>query len=410
MRKTASHLVVAATLVLFAAASNTRAGSLSSSSQQDSPSSLAAAAVEFAQQILSRTGPLAAVAVSFQNTSSLAPESQEAVQNGVFTVFRNANVRLVKAEQAQAEVDIALSENWQSYVWIATIRQGPRSQIVMKQAPRSERAPAPRAPALTIRKNVVWQQDSPVLDFYQDKDHLVVLEPDQIAIYSQDGGQWRLRYTLGVTHQGAWPRDLRGRLQVNGSQVTAYLPGLRCTGGSSPPSLDCHASDDPWPVDHGAVVAFYSARRNFFTGLLAGPSAGASVISFFSAAAWQNGDARQWLFTGIDGRTRLYQYELTAPVAMFNAWGSNLAAVHSNCGAGWQVLVTAPTDSLHPDSVHAVEIVDRGALPVSSPVELSGPVEALWAAGKNGEQANGVMRSLTTGKYEAFILTVSCGQ
>ena len=73
-------------------------------------------------------------------------------------------------------------------------------------------------------------------------------EPDQVAIYSQDGEQWRLRYTLGVTHPGAWPRDLRGRLQVNGAQVTAFLPGLRCTGGSSPPSLDCHASDDPWHI------------------------------------------------------------------------------------------------------------------------------------------------------------------
>jgi hypothetical protein len=74
------------------------------------------------------------------------------------------------------------------------------------------------------------------------------------------------------------------------------------------------------------------------------------------------------------------------------------------------VLATAPTDSIRPDSVQAVEIIGREALPVSSPVELAGPVEALWTSGKNSEMANGVMRSLTTGKYEAFTLTVTCGQ
>lgn len=405
MRKTTSQWLVIAMLVLLApVTARTRAV------PQDAQPPLGPAAAEFAQQVLSRTGALTTAAVSFQNNSVLPPESQEAVQNAVFTVLRNANVRLVQPEQSQTQIDITFSENWQNYVWIASIRQAARTQVVMKQVPRPEHVTAVRAPALTIRRNVVWQQDGPVLDFHIEKDRLVVLEPDQIAIYSQDSGQWRPRYTLAVTHQDAWPRDLRGRLQMNGSQITAFLPGTRCTGTASPPSLDCRTSDDPWPVDQGTVVAFYSSRRNFFTGLLAGPSAGASVLPFFSAAAWQNGDTRQWLFTGIDGRTRLYQYELTAPVAIFNAWGSNVAAVHSGCSSGWQLLVTAPTDSIRPDSVQAVEVLGREALPVSSPVELSGPVEVLWTAGKNSEMADGVMRSLTTGKYEAFTLTVTCGQ
>jgi len=381
-----------------------------STAQLDSPPVLAAAAGEFVQQILSRSGQLSAVTVSFQNNSGMPPESQEAVQNGIFTAFRNANVRVVQPGQGQAEVEITFSENWQSYVWIANIKQPTRSQMVMKQLPRSEHAPVVRAPALTVRKSLVWQQDGPILDFHLEKDHLVVLEPDQVAIYSQDSGLWRPRYTLAVTHQGSWPRDLRGRVQVNGSQITAFLPGTRCVGSTSPPSLDCRASDDPWPVDQNSVVAFYSTRRNFFTGLLSGPSAGASVIPFFSAAAWQNGDARLWLFTGIDGRTRFYQFELTAPVAIFNNWGSNMAAVHSNCSTGWQVLATAPTDSIRADSVQAVEIIGREALPVSSAVELAGPVEALWTTGKNSEMASGVVRSLATGKYEAFILQISCGQ
>jgi hypothetical protein len=408
MRKTTSQLLMIALLVLLAPlTARSRATSFSS---QDSQPPLGTSATEFAQQILSRAVSLTTASVSFQNNSVLPPESQEAVQNAVFTALRNANVRMVQLEQSTTQIDISFSENWQNYVWIASIHQGGRTQVVIKQVPRPDHVATTRAPALTIRKNVVWQQDGPILDFHLEKDRLIVLEPDQVAIYAQDSGQWRPRYTLAVTHPDAWPRDLRGRLQMDGSRVTAFLPGTRCSGSISPPSLDCHASDDPWPADQGTVVAFYSSRRNFFTGLLSGPSAGASVIPFFSAAAWQNGDARQWLFTGVDGRTRLYQFELAAPVALFNAWGSNMAAVHSNCSSGWQVLATAPTDSIRPDSVQAVEILGREALPVSSPVELAGPVEVLWTAGKNSEMANGVMRSLTTGKYEAFTLTVSCGQ
>ncbi len=114
------------------------------------------------------------------------------------------------------------------------------------------------------------------------------------------------------------------------------------------------------------------------------------------------------MFTGTDGRTRLYQNELSAPVAVFNGWGSNLAAVHSNCGSGWQLLVSAPADSIRPDSLQAMEIAGHEAQPVSSPIELAGPLSALWTSGKNSEMVNAVMQSPATGRYEAFTLTVTC--
>src|SRR5262245_14766382 len=77
---------------------------------------LPAAANEFVQQILSRSGSPSSIAVGFQNVSSLPPASQEALQNAIFNAFRGANVRVVKAEQALAEVQISFSEDWQSYV------------------------------------------------------------------------------------------------------------------------------------------------------------------------------------------------------------------------------------------------------------------------------------------------------
>lgn len=378
--------------------------------QTEAQPSLVTAANTFVQEIVSRSGSPSVVSVGFQNISVLPPDSQEAVQNAIFTGFRNGGIRLVNPESAQARVEIIFSEDWQGYLWIAGIQAGGGKKVVMKKVARPEQTTYVRAPMMTIRKNVVWQQEVPILDFHQDSQMLALLEPEQISIYASDSGQWRPRYTLAITHQQAWPRDLRGRLLINGLQIMAFLPGTRCSGSLSPPTLDCRTSDDPWQVDQGAVVAFYSSRRNFFTGLLAGPGGGASVIPFFSAAAWQTGDSRQWLFAGTDGRARLYQYDLSAPAAIFSAWGSNMAAVHSNCGSGWQALVSAPTDSVRPDSVLAVEIVGREALPVSAPVELAGPVQALWTSGKNSETINGVLQSPATGNYEAFTLSVHCGR
>lgn len=391
--------------ILLLAASCTQS---SAAPQQNPPGAMVTAAGELVQQVLSRSGSPSAIAVTFQNLSSISGDSQDAIQNAVFTAFRNAGVRLVKAETAVAEIEIVFSEDWQGYLWIAIIHEGSSSQMVMKRLPRPERPVVARAPALTVRKNTVWQQDAPILDFFEDHQNLVVLEPDQLVLYVYDSGQWRGRYTLFINHPQPWPRDLRGRLKVNNGQITAFLPGTTCTGAISPPSLECRPSDDPWQLDQGQLVAFYSARRNFFTGILSGSSGGASVVSFFSGATWPAADQKAWVFSGTDGRARLYQNDLSAPAALFNGWGSNVAAVHSGCGSGWQILATAATDTTRPDSLQAVEISGREAQVVSAPVDLAGAVHALWPSGKNNETANAVTYSQSSGKYEALVLTVAC--
>jgi hypothetical protein len=377
-------------------------------SQQNPPAPMAIAAGELVQQVLSRSGSPSAIAVSFQNLSSIPGDTQDVIQNAIFSAFRNAGVRLVKPETAMAEVEIVFSEDWQGYLWIAVIREGSTSQMVMKRLARPESPAVARAPALTVRKNAIWQQETPILDFFEDHQSLVVLEPSQLALYTNDSGQWRGRYTLFISHAQPWPRDLRGRLKVNNGQITVFLPGTLCTGAVSPPSLDCRSSDDPWQLDQGQLVAFYSPRRNFFTGILSGSSGGASVVPFFSGATWASGDQKQWAFAGTDGRARLYQNDLAAPAALFNGWGSNVAAVHSNCGSGWQLLTTAPTDTSRPDSIQAVEISGREAQAVSMPLDLAGSVLALWPSGKNNESANAVTYSESSGKYEALVLTVTC--
>lgn len=369
---------------------------------------LPAAADDFVRTILAHSGSPSAIAVNFQSVSSAAPEAIEAAQTAIFNSFRVAGVRLVKPEQAVAEVQITFSDDWESNDWIAVIREGSTSQTVIRKFARPDRNAASRVPTLTLHKYTVWQQDGRILDFSLDNQNLALLEPDQISFYSSESGQWRGRYTLGIPHSDPWPRDLRGRLRIKDGQITAFLPGTLCTGSQSPPALDCRPSDDPWQIDQGSLVAFYSPRRNFFNGILAGAAGGASVSPFFSGASWSTNGQRQFLFAGTDGRARVYAGDLTTPAAVFNAWGGNVAILNSKCGSGWQVVVTTPSDITQPDAVQAMEITGREAVPVSSPAELSGSVFALWTSARNGDAVNGVMQSPVTGKYEAFVLTVTC--
>ena len=363
---------------------------------------------DLVREILSRSGTPSAVLVSFENLSTSPAADLDTLKRTILDNFQRSGVRLVKPELALAEVQFTFSEDWQNHVWVASVRQGPGTQVVIRRFPKVQRAASARAPLLAIRKTLVWQQEAPVLDFASDGQNLYVLEPEQLSVYANDGGKWRPKQTLAISHEHPWPRDLRGRLQVNGLQITAYFPGTLCTGSNSPPTMQCRASDDPWVIDQGQVAAFFSPARNFFTGVLAGPNAGESVPAFFSSAALPAADSRQWVFAGTDGRARIYINNLGAPAAMVNDWGSSVAAVQSGCGSGRQLLVSASGDMNRNDSLQAFEIQNREALPASSATELPGPLLALWP-GETEQVVHGVVLSLATGRYEAWSFAVGCG-
>jgi hypothetical protein len=375
--------------------------------QQPAPS-LGESASEFAQEILSRGLPNA-VSVTFDSLVNLPADDLRNMKDAILGRFRGASVRITKAESAAAEVQITFSEDLQELVWVANVKQNGTSHVVIKNVARPQTSSASRTPLVTLQKNILMTQGTPILDFLHDDKTLLVLEPDDIAVYLSDSGRWKPTAVLGITHNSAWPRDLRGRITGNAKQITAFLPGTLCTGSASPPQLQCRASEDPWPLNSGQLSAFFAPSRNFFTGVLAGQNSGTSVPAFFSAATWQNNDTRRALFTGNDGRARLYLSNFSAPAATFNDWGSEAAAIHTNCGSGWQLLVSSASNSTRPDNIQAIEIVNRDAMMASSPLEISGPVRALWPA-SNGQTVNGVAQSVTTGKYEAFTLTASCNQ
>lgn len=371
---------------------------------------------ELARKIAAATGP-ATAAVDVTNHSSLSKKDSDEITRELRALLEGLGVRTVKPEQAAATVVISLSENLQSYVWVAEIHQGAGElSVVMVSTPRVD-APAfvRETPVVTLRRTPIWTQEEPILDLAvleeaSGPSHIVVLDPEKIAFYRWIDGRWQPQQSLPITHSRPWPRDMRGRLIPRQDHLfDIYLPGMFCQSASSPSlSLVCHASDDPWPLSQQFPLGgFYATTRNFFTGVLS-PGLGkqTSTAKFYSAAPLPRPTYTLWIFAGVDGGIRLLD-GITEQTARLN-WGSDLASIKTTCGSGWQVLATQPGDHSG-DSVRAFEFPDRDPVAVSPALDFSGGITALWTEAKGGS-AIAVSRNAETGNYEAFRLAVACGQ
>jgi hypothetical protein len=88
-------------------------------------------------------------------------------------------------------------------------------------------------------------------------------------------------------------------------------------------------------------------------------------------------------------------------------WGGDLAAIHSNCGTGTQLLVSESDDIAH-DRLRAFEIPDRDPTAVSAAAEFDGQIVSFRPDG-SGTSAAAIVRRKDTGWYEAYRVSVTCG-
>jgi hypothetical protein len=371
---------------------------------------------ELARKIAAVTGP-GAVALDIMNRSSLGNKEVDEIAGGLRSGLESLGLRAVKPEQAAATIQVTLSENLQNYVWVAEIQQGAGEfSVVMVSTPRVGEGTFLREPApLLVRKVPLWEQQQRILDVAVLEEasapsHIAVLDPDKVVVYRLVEGRWQAEQELAIAHARPWPRDLRGRLVPRQDHLfDAYLPGVFCQSSGHPPlSLSCHESDDPWPLGGSSTLnAFFAPTRNFFTGVLA-PGVGNQnlVAKFYSAAAVPRPSYTFWLFAAVDGQVHLLD-GITDQTARWN-WGSDIVGLKSSCGSGWQVMATRAGNGSG-DSIRAYEFPDRDPVPVSQAVDFTGPITALWSEAK-GTSAVVVSHNAVMGNYEAFRLSITCGQ
>jgi hypothetical protein len=370
------------------------------------------AAEQLARKIVAVTGS-EPVAVGLENRSTLSQADSDDVRRQLLAEMSALGTHFGSRDQATAVVQVTLSENQQSYVWIAEIHRGANEpSIVMVSVPRPSGAAAEHS--MTIKKTLVWSDSNRILDLAflnGNPPRMIVLEAGSIVLYTQQNGHWQLEQSSPIVSIRPWPRDLRGRLMLRKDHLfDAYLPGIFCRSSSNLPlAISCEPSDDPWPLalEPLNLSGFFASSRNFFTGVLSpGVQKQTAVAPFYSAAPLPR-DSPLWVFSTTNGQWHVLDGVTDQTVGRVGL-GSDIAAVKSPCDSGWQILATSNHDE-DSDAVIAFEVPDHEPVAASQPVEFSGKITALWTE-QDEDSAIAVMQNSESGSYEAYRLIVACGQ
>jgi hypothetical protein len=387
-----------------------------------SASSLADTARDLAHKIAAGSGP-GAFSVEITNRSSLDEKAVQEVYGALEVELQANGVQPVKTEQSIGSIAVVLSESLREFVWTAvtTIGSGEK-KVALASVPRLPTlTPFVAAPQIVIKTSLLFAQEQPVLDVavieMPGATRLLVLGNGTVAIYRQQGSgasRWQLETSLPITHSRIFPRDLRGRLLLRRDHLfDVYLPGTFCRSSSNsnlaaPLTPACNDTDDPWPLtlEDNGVRAFFAASRNFFTGALS-PSIGkiATVPPFYSATALPRSTYTLWAFTGVDGSLHLVDGTTDQLVRVIKP-GSDVAAIHSGCGSGTQLLLSA-SGTADRDSLRAFEVPDRDPVSVSSALDFDGQIVAL-SSDSIGTAAVAIVKRKDTGWYEADQISISC--
>jgi hypothetical protein len=278
----------------------------------------------------------------------------------------------------QVEVALTISENLRGYLLVAEIRR--EAETVVEMAEFRIAAPAPPAPsAFTIESKLLWEQELPILDVAFFPDSMLVLDTAGMARYERHAGKWDRAAAIEMP---LTVRDPRGRLEINGDLAAIHEPGITCTVPITLTIAPQQCEDGGRFKASRNTQDLHDWRGEFF------------------ASAELGADT---LLAGLDGRIHIHD-AAHAPQAVFDG-GSDLAVIAA-CG-GRHIALTGTGDAASLDSIALYDLVNRAPVRVSEPIELPGPVTALWSA---GEGAVAIARNLSTGKYAAYSLTLDCGR
>ena len=361
-----------------------------------------------AQKIAAGLKPREAASLSFHDMSTMNPSEVNAAHAALERELHALGVMLAAPSQGGIEVVVTLSESLEDSVWVAEIRRADGPETVMEVRPKPPAVTA--APPLMVEKKLLLETDQQILDLAPMARELLVLDSEAVSVYENSASGWQRKLAVRLPTTRPMPRDLRGRLMVQGDAYQAYLPGLTCHGNAAG-GLGISCRDESlWPVGAGPGMlgfAQFAASRNFFDGRIVAPNGSQkSLPVFFSAASIETRGDKMWAFAGMDTRTHLYNAALEG-AGGWTGWGSDIAGIESECGERSQILVTASGDGAATDSIAAYEIVGGSPQPVGEAVSFPGPVTALWPAAERGV-AFAVSRDLKSGRYAAFRLAITC--
>ena len=361
--------------------------------------SLEESARSLARRVASNLRSSSATCV-IRNFSSLGSADLANYSTAFQDELQKHSLKIVEAEAAVSIV-LIVTQGPTEYFGVAQIQRKETTDTVMEtiglvRGP----APAEQTSNYSLRAQLLFSQDTPIVDVVLSDDgtSAEALGSREIFRYALRDERWAPVEMDPLPVHITEARNPRGFLDHQLDSQAVRFPKEICTSSISTGGWSCRSYAGPWVVRTVSVDEM----------------AGKKLQPWFSATQLLPKGRNTIVVTGEDGLARLYEDAADA-VAVFANWGSEIASVKSGCGSGWQLLVTNAADWTKPDEVRALEIRGRQALPVSAPLAFPGPVVALHAAGMNpvpgtgaNERAVAIIRNLQTGRYEAYLLTITC--
>jgi hypothetical protein len=368
---------------------------------------------ELAKQIAAIAGPGPAK-LTIKNRSSIPADQVAAIRRTLERDLQSYGVTASGSAEVATVIRVTLSQNLQHELWIAEVQEGAEVKVAMVSTDLPEAAAPSSSTGVTIRKAFLLAEEMPILDVdfvsVGDERRMVILEPERVTTYRQNAGAWVKDQIFDIAHSRPLPRDPRGRIVLGTSAASGhlfdvYVPGVVCGGSENNGQLllSCNDRDDPWPIV--SQKAFYNSTRNYFTGVLA-PGYSTQPGPFYNAAEYARSGGTVTLFSQTNGQVVLYDKGVQKIITGTRDWGSDIVSIHSACGEGSLLLVSA-AGAAPTDSVRAYEIPGREAIPVSGPMPLDGSVMAMWPT-NDGATATVVIRKEQPVQYEAYNVSVVC--
>jgi len=374
-------------------------------------------------QIADLLGP-GPVHLTIRNLSSIPTDEIPAIRRALEQDLQAHGIQASGADAANS-IRLTLSENLRERLWVAEVVEGSETHIAMVRVAGGMARQETQTAALTLRAQNLLTAETPLLAAVESGESLIVIESDQIAVFAHSAEAWKQQYSFPISHKTTAQRDPRAVVvpSADGRGFRAALAGIACAGtldsAAQPQSwtVQCHDSDDPWPIaipgGNAAAPtqlrAFSNAARDYFMGVVT-PSLGVDLPPFYTAALVPRPDGAGLLIGGIDGKVQLAESGALKQVSGTRDWGSDFAVLLSGCGHGTQVIASGSGEALT-DSLRAFELPALEAIPSSAPLAMDGTVTALFAA-TDGKSVIAIVRKPAVpaqpDSYEVDRVTANC--
>lgn len=377
------------------------------------------AARELAQKIAAQIDHKKKVFVEVVDlTGEMRAADLDDAKKTIESELRVLGCHVVEDASYETKLRVLLSQNLVERMWVSDYENEGTHAVSMAAFERTSLDARPWLKGVHLDRELIFSDNSQFLDFVPCLTSAnetcgagLVLYPTKIMDL-RGAGNFRSPVFI---HEKAWPRDIRGKIWLFNAGFEMHVEGVICSGGSTLLNARCISEKNAWSFwgPRGVyAIAMLAGGQNWFTGVSSSPpenNAQPKDEPFFSIAGLEVNGETVWIASGTDGNVRIISNKTGETIGTTSGWGSELAAVKTECGNGWQILATRQRDYTGTDAVTVYEWTGSEFRALTDPLEMNGAIVALWSADGEGP-ARAVVHNLKTGNYEAYLLKVGCSQ